>query len=92
MRDRACDLESVPTTKIELSEWFVAFEDLEDPRSSRNRLHPLVSVPAIGVLALLCEADGPTRIRGWAAARQQGSRPMELTFWQEVELGGRSSC
>ena len=57
--------------KIELSELFVAFEDLEDPRSSINRLHPLVSVLSIAVLAVLCGADGPTSIRGWAAARQQ---------------------
>jgi predicted transposase YbfD/YdcC len=57
--------------KIELSELFVAFEDLEDPRSSINRLHPLVSVLSIAVLAVLCGADGPTSIRGWAAARQE---------------------
>ena len=56
---------------IELSELFVAFEDLEDPRSSINRLHPLVSVPSIALLAVLCGADGPISIRGWAAARQQ---------------------
>ena len=57
--------------KFELSELFIAFEDIEDPRSSINRLHPLVSVLSIAVLAVLCGADGPTSIRGWAAARQQ---------------------
>lgn len=50
--------------KFELSELFVAFEDIEDPRSSINRLHPLVSVLSIAVLAVLCGADGPTSIRG----------------------------
>ena len=45
----------------ELSELFVAFEELEDPRSSINRLHPLTSVVSIAVLAVLCGADGPTR-------------------------------
>ncbi|MFM7166645.1 MAG: ISAs1 family transposase [Planctomycetaceae bacterium] len=54
-----------------MSESFVAVEDLEDPRSSINRLHPPVSVLSIALLAVLCGADGPTSIRGWAAARQQ---------------------
>jgi len=54
--------------QIELSELFVAFEDLEDPCSSINRLHPLVSVLTIALRAVLCGADGPTSIRGRAAA------------------------
>ncbi len=57
--------------KFELSELFIAFEDIEDPRSSINRLHSLASVLSIAVLAVLCGTDGPTSIRGWAAARQQ---------------------
>lgn len=54
---------------IEFSALFTAFEDLEHPCSSMNTLHPLVSVLSIAVLAVLCRADGPTSIRGWAAAR-----------------------
>jgi hypothetical protein len=57
--------------KFELSELLIAFEDTEDLRSSINRLHHLVSVRSIAVLAVLCGADGPASIRGWAAARQQ---------------------
>ena len=57
--------------QFELNELFTAFEKLEDPRSSVNRLHPLVSVLTIAVLAVLCGADGPTNIRAWAVARKQ---------------------
>ncbi len=57
--------------QFELNELFTAFEKLEDPRSSVNRLHPLVSVLSIAVLAVLCGADGPTNIRAWAVARKQ---------------------
>jgi predicted transposase YbfD/YdcC len=56
---------------FELRELFTAFEKLEDPRSSINRLHPLVSVLSIAVLAVLCGADGPTSIRYWAEARRE---------------------
>ena len=54
-----------------LAELFTAFEKLEDPRSSVNRLHPLVSGVFIAVQAVLCGADGPTTIRAWAAAGKQ---------------------
>ena len=56
---------------FELTELFTAFDQLEDPRSSINRLHPLSSVLSIAVLAVLCGADGPTSIRYWAEARQE---------------------
>jgi hypothetical protein len=42
------------------------FEDLEDPRSTVNPLHPVVSVVVIAVLA---SAAGPTAIITWAALR-----------------------
>jgi hypothetical protein len=38
------------------------FETLEDPRSSINQLHPLVSVVVISVMAVLAGAGGPTAI------------------------------
>lgn len=38
------------------------FEELEDPRSTVNRLHPLSSVLAIAIMAVLAGANGPTSI------------------------------
>jgi hypothetical protein len=56
---------------FELTELFTAFDQLEDPGASINRLHPLCSVLSIAVPAVLCGADGPTSIRYWAEARQE---------------------
>jgi predicted transposase YbfD/YdcC len=47
------------------------FEDLEDPRSTVNRLHPLVSVVVIALMAVLAGADGPTAIAKWAATKEE---------------------
>ena len=47
------------------------FENLEDPRSSVNRLHPLVSVVVIALMAVLAGADGPTSIAKWAAMKEE---------------------
>jgi predicted transposase YbfD/YdcC len=47
------------------------FEELEDPRSSVNRLHPLVSVVVIALMAVLAGADGPTAIAKWAAMKEE---------------------
>lgn len=44
----------------------VHFEELEGPRSEVNRLHPLVSVVVISLMAVLAGADGPTAIAKWA--------------------------
>ena len=49
-----------------LEELVACFEDLEDPRSEINRKHPLVSVVAISMMAVLAGADGPTLIHRWA--------------------------
>jgi predicted transposase YbfD/YdcC len=46
------------------------FEELEDPRCSINRKHPLVSV-VIAVMAVLAGASGPTAIARWAALQQE---------------------
>ena len=46
------------------------FEELEDPRCSVNRLHPLPSVLTIALLGVLAGADGPTAIRVWAVAKR----------------------
>ena len=45
------------------------FEELEDPRSSVNRKHPLVSVVVIALMAVLAGANGPTAIAEWAALK-----------------------
>jgi predicted transposase YbfD/YdcC len=52
-----------------LEEVLVHFDELEDPRSSINLLHPLPSVVVIALLAVLSGADGPTAIHLWAKAR-----------------------
>jgi predicted transposase YbfD/YdcC len=55
--------------KVDLSEVVCHFEQLEDPRSTINRRHPLTSVIAISLLAVLAGADGPTGIHKWAKIR-----------------------
>jgi predicted transposase YbfD/YdcC len=47
------------------------FEELEDPRSTVNRRHPLVSVVVIALMAVLAGADGPTGIAKWAALKEE---------------------
>lgn len=56
--------------KFALDEVLVHFDELEDPRSSINRRHPLASVIVIALLAILSGADGPTGIEVWASARK----------------------
>lgn len=43
------------------------FRELPDPRSKVNRLHELVDVIVISVLAVIANADGPAAIAKWAA-------------------------
>jgi predicted transposase YbfD/YdcC len=52
---------------IALDEVVAYFETLEDPRSTINRKHPLVSVVVIAIMAILAGAGGPTAITRWAA-------------------------
>lgn len=52
--------------ELDLEDFAMAFDSLEDPRSDRNRLHPLLSVLAIAVMAILAGAGGPTAIARWA--------------------------
>ena len=42
------------------------FNELEDPRSTINQKHPLVSVVVIAMMAVLAGANGPTAIAKWA--------------------------
>jgi predicted transposase YbfD/YdcC len=55
---------------VSLEEIVVHFQQLEDPRSTINRRHPLVSVVVIALLAVLAGAGGPTAIARWAALKE----------------------
>jgi predicted transposase YbfD/YdcC len=56
--------------RMSLDEVVRQFQDLEDPRSTVNRRHPLPSVLVIALLAVLAGAGGPTAIAAWAATKQ----------------------
>src|SRR5262249_14019779 len=60
--------------RIGLDEVVRHFEELEDPRSSVRRKHPLVSVVVIALMAVLAGAGGPTAIARWAALKTQNKR------------------
>ena len=57
--------------RIGLDEVARHFEELEDPRSTINRQHPLVSVVVIALMAVLAGAEGPTAIARWAALKEE---------------------
>src|ERR1035437_6439285 len=57
--------------RISLDEVTRHFRELEDPRSSVNRQHPLVSVVVIALMAVLAGANGPTAIAKWAALKEE---------------------
>ena len=52
--------------RMDLKEVVRHFKQLEDPRSTVNRLHPLESVIVIAIMAVLAGANGPTAIAEWA--------------------------
>src|SRR5436189_2496888 len=57
------------TQHVGLDEIVGYFDELEDPRSSVNQKHPLVSVVVIAMMAVLAGAGGPTAIAKWAALK-----------------------
>src|SRR5947209_8164433 len=57
--------------RISLDEIVAHFQGLEEPRSTVNRRHPLVSVVVIALLAVLAGAGGPTAIARWAALKEE---------------------
>jgi predicted transposase YbfD/YdcC len=59
------------TQHISLDEVVVHFAELEDPRSTVNLQHPLVSVVVIALMAVLAGAGGPTAIGKWAALKEE---------------------
>jgi len=59
------------TQQVSLDEIVGYFDELEDPRSTINRQHPLVSVVVIALMAVLAGAGGPTAIARWAAIKEE---------------------
>jgi predicted transposase YbfD/YdcC len=57
--------------RIGLEEVVARFEELEDPRSEINKLHPLTSVVVTAVMAVLAGANGPTAIARWAVLKKE---------------------
>lgn len=56
---------------VSLDEVVLHFAELEDPRSTVNLRHPLVSVVVIALMAVLAGASGPTAIGEWAALKEE---------------------
>src|SRR4051794_4399862 len=59
------------TFHVTLDEVLGYFDELEDPRSTVNLKHPLVSVVVIAMMAILAGAGGPTAIAQWAAFKEE---------------------
>jgi predicted transposase YbfD/YdcC len=59
------------THHVGLDEVIRYFDPLEDPRSTVNQKHPLVSVVVIALMAVLAGAGGPTAIAKWAACKAE---------------------
>jgi predicted transposase YbfD/YdcC len=57
--------------RIGLEEITRHFHELDDPRSSINRLPPFQSVVVIAILAVRAGAHGPTAIAQWAPAKAE---------------------
>jgi predicted transposase YbfD/YdcC len=57
--------------RVGLDEIIRHFKELEDPRSTVNLQHPLVSVVVIALMAVLAGANGPTAIAKWASCKQE---------------------
>jgi len=59
------------TQHVTLDEIIGYFDELEDPRSTVNQKHPLVSVVIIAMMAVLAGAGGPTAIAAWAVIKEE---------------------
>jgi predicted transposase YbfD/YdcC len=57
--------------RISLDEVVLHFAELEDPRSTINLQHPLISVVVIALMAVLAGASGPTAIAKWAVLKAE---------------------
>ena len=56
--------------RIGLDEVVGFCDDLDDPRSEINRLHPFASVVVIALMGVLAGAGGPTAIAHWARLKK----------------------
>src|SRR5437899_5871615 len=56
---------------VGLDEIVSYFDELDDPRSSINLKHPLVSVVVMAMMAVLAGANGPTAIARWAKFKEE---------------------
>jgi len=54
------------SVQIDLDDLTAHFDSLKDPRSDINQRHPLPSVLAIAIMAILAGSGGPTSIAVWA--------------------------
>ena len=61
---------SAKEIRVGVDEIIAHFEKLEDPRSTINQRHPLVSVVVIAIMAVLAGASGPTAIGEWAKLKE----------------------
>ena len=52
--------------EFDMDDLVEAFENLDDPRSEINRLHPLPSVLVVAIMGVLAGNGGPTGIAEWA--------------------------
>lgn len=58
------------TARMDIEDVLQHFDQLEDPRSSINRQHPLTSVVVLAIMGILAGANGPTAIAKWAKIKQ----------------------
>src|SRR5271168_4339253 len=61
----------VDSRHVSLDEVVLHFAELEDPRSTVNLQHPLVSVVVLALMAVLAGAGGPTAIARWAKTKHK---------------------
>ncbi|QDU61694.1 hypothetical protein Pan216_25560 [Planctomycetes bacterium Pan216] len=77
--------------RVTLEDVITHFEDLEDPRSTINQRHPLISVVVIAVMGVLAGASGPTGIAKWARMKKdlllESERCNGGVLWIAVGLG-----
>ena len=57
--------------RIGVDEVIAHFDKLEDPRSTINLRHPLVSVIVIAIMAVMAGASVPTSIAEWAVLKEE---------------------